>query len=224
MLPKKNTLTGVLVIAAASGLAACTSAYPVLNFTPDGDSLRLQGVIDARALDAFDAAMQANPNTKRLIFDFVPGSLDDESNLKLARQVRDLELLTYIPEDGLTASGGTDLFLAGIERTIAPSACVGVHTWGDESVGIGSEVSKDHPIHQTYLDYYREMEIPVSFYWFTLDAAGPDDSHWMSIGEIESYGMTTAAIEDFVAETPAERRMRCETHFGEAFEQLMMQE
>ena len=181
-------------------------------------------MIDARALNAFDEAVEANPNVKQLIFDFVPGSVDDESNLLLARRVRELELSTIIPESGLTASGGTDLFLAGIERSISSSACVGVHTWGDESVEIGSEVRKDHPIHQMYLEYYREMGIPTSFYWFTLDAAGPDDSHWMSVGEIESYRMTTEAIESSEVETQAERQPRCETRFDRSFGQLLTRE
>ena len=211
-------------LATASILAACTNAYPALEFTPEGDALRLQGVIDARALDAFDEALAANPNVNRLIFDFVPGSADDESNLMLARRVRELELSTIIPESGLTASGGTDLFLAGVKRSISSSACVGVHTWGDDSVGIGSEVPKDHPIHQMYLAYYQDMDIPASFYWFTLDAAGPDDSHWMSVGEIESYRMTTEAIETSEVEPQAERRPRCEIRFNGAFEQLLARE
>lgn len=176
-------------------------------------------MIDARALDAFEEALEVNPNVEQLIFDFVPGSVDDDSSLALARRVRELEMSTIIQENGLTASGGTDLFLAGSVRSMSSSACVGVHTWGDDHVGIGSELSKDHPIHQIYLDYYRDMEIPAAFYWFTLDAAGPDDSHWMSIGEIESYRMTTEAIESSVVDTQAERRSRCEMRFARSFDQ-----
>lgn len=210
--------------AALFGLTACTNAYPPLEFIPDGDALRLQGVIDARAINAFDEAMKSNPNVEQLIFDFVPGSADDESNLELARRVRELELSTTIPDNGLTASGGTDLFLAGTKRSASAAACVGVHTWGDQSVGIGSEISEDHPMHQMYLDYYEEMEIPVSFYWFTLDAAGPDDSHWMSIVEIESFQMTTEAMKPARVETPADRRSRCETRFEQSFQQLLTRE
>lgn len=220
MTRRNKTLPYLITLAIALVLTACANnSFQRLTFTPDGNSLRLRGVIDAHALDAFDEALQAHPNVEQLIFDFVPGSVDDDSNLALARQVRTLKLKTIIPQNGLTASGGTDLFLAGLERTIASSACVGVHTWGDERGGIGSQLSKDHPLHQIYLDFYREMEIPEAFYWFTLDAAGPDDSHWMAINEMALFNMTTKAVKPLKGDTPIERQARCEERFDQGFQE-----
>ena len=183
----KNAPTKAMAFAAAFMMASCESNFPPLQFEADGDRLRLTGIIDARALSAFRQAMSAHPETTHLVFDFVPGSLDDDSNLKLARQIRARGLKTVIPANGLVASGGTDLFLAGAERSLSSDACVGVHTWGDETVGIGSETPKDDPIHELYLSYYNEVDIPETFYWFTLDAAGPYETHWMTADEISDY-------------------------------------
>lgn len=202
------------------GVAACSGAYPPLTFTPDEEALRLSGVIDARALSAFDVAIDTHPGTTRLIFDFVPGSMDDESNLELARRVRARGLETYVPGDGLVASGGTDLFLAGTARQLAPGACVGVHTWGDETVGIGLEFPKDDPVHQPYLDYYAEIGIDAAFYWFTLEAAGPDESHWMTAAELAEHGMTTVAATALAPADSGSTTSRCDDRFLEEFDAL----
>jgi len=44
-----------------------------------------------------------------------------------------------------------------------------------------------------FLDFYREMEIPEEFYWFTLEAAPPQRIHWMSDEEIMHFGLVTVA-------------------------------
>jgi hypothetical protein len=55
-----------------------------------------------------------------------------------------------------------------------------------------------------YLDYGREMGLPDDFYWFTIDAASPQDIHWMTRTEMEQYNLlTTSAIE---LPQPAEAR------------------
>lgn len=169
----------------------CTPSYPYLEFIEADDAFHVSGVIDARAIDQFEMARAQAPQVKKLVFDFVPGSADDVSNLTLARQIRQLGFETILPDDGLIASGGTDLFLAGGKRTVHPGACVGVHTWGDESVGIGSEVPRNDPIHQLYLSYYEEIGISAEFYWFTLDAAGPEEAHWISSDEMQRFQIAT---------------------------------
>ena len=44
-----------------------------------------------------------------------------------------------------------------------------------------------------FLEYYREMDVPEDFYWFTLDAAPPERIHWMSDDEILVFGLVTGA-------------------------------
>lgn len=186
---------------------------------PSGTSLLVSGIIDERALARFDEAIENSPDATTLVFQYVPGSLDDHSNLILARRVRAMGLQTEIPASGLVASGGTDLFLAGEKRSISGGACVGVHTWGDETVGIGSQVPRSDPIHALYLEYYKEMGIDEAFYWFTLDAAGPEDTHWMTLDEITEYSMTTTEQE--TSSSQSILLLECEERLVDGFERLL---
>ena len=75
--------------------------------------------------------------------------------------VREHGLRTMIPSDAVVASGGVDFFLAGVERTVGQCAKLGVHSWDDDaedgSLILGNEVSRDHPIHTMFLDYYEDV-------------------------------------------------------------------
>lgn len=177
-------------------LAACGGVdeapdYEPLRFSVEGEELLASGVIDATTLTQFREVTAANDGLERLLLLWVPGSADDEANLELARSVRALGLATEVPPGGLVASGGTDLFLAGRERTIAPDACIGVHSWGDGDGFEGAELPRGDPEHRPYLLYYEDMGIDPSFYWFTLEAAGADSIHWMSPDEQSRFGMAT---------------------------------
>jgi hypothetical protein len=103
--------------------------------------------------------------------------------------------LLMIPSDAVVASGGVDFFLAGVERSVGQCAKLGVHSWDEDaedgSLILGNEVSRDHPIHTMFLDYYEDMGIPAEFYWFTLEAAPSERVHWMSDEEILLYDMVT---------------------------------
>ena len=175
-------------------LTACTSiseSFPPLTFEPQGTSLIVRGVIDRRAIGALNDALTSNPQTTLLVLQWVPGSADDDANLEMSRTIRAQRLATLVPADGLVASGGTDMFLAGTIRELAQGACVGVHTWAGGASEIGADLPLDHPEHQKYLEYYDEMGIDRAFYWYTLNAAGPESAHWMSRAEILAYGMGT---------------------------------
>jgi len=191
--PKPKLLFLLPLLPLAACLPGASDDYDPLAFAPQGDALVLTGVIDARALPAFAEAMDAYPETETLILQSVPGSADDDANLELARQVRALGLTTVVPSDGVVASGGTDLFLAGTMRQIGDGACIGVHSWGDSQIGAGSDVPREDPVHQLYLDYYREIGIDPEFYWFTLEAASVEDIHWMRVAEQTRFGMGNPA-------------------------------
>lgn len=191
------TLASQLKLAAtvitSSWLAACASAdYTPLTFTPKGDHFVLNGVIDELSLEDFNLARQAHPEIKHLVFENIPGSVDDETNLKLARKIRSLGMTTELPEGGLVASGGTDLFLAGTRRTMAENACVGVHAWAYEEDGevlSANQIPRDAIEHSAYTRYYQAMGIEPNFYWYTLAAAPYQGMHWMSFSEIKRYKM-----------------------------------
>ncbi|MBT5873814.1 MAG: alpha/beta hydrolase, partial [Candidatus Latescibacteria bacterium] len=109
------------------------------------------------------------------------------------RVIRSAGLNTTIPADGAVASGGTDVFLAGIFREVEPGGMVGVHTWqttdGEGNVIVGSELPTADPRHLIFRNYYREMAIPEVFYWFSIQAAPADDIHWMTRQELSDFGV-----------------------------------
>jgi len=131
-----------------------------------------------------------HPEVTTIELKWVPGSMDDLSNLWAMRWVRRHGLNTHVPVGGMIASGGTDFLLAGVQRTVAEGARVGVHSWDGGSVE-GRTLPRDHEHHQPYLEVCRAMEVPPEYYWFTLDAAPADGIHWTTREELVKYKMVT---------------------------------
>lgn len=157
------------------------------------DSLWMKGVIYSNTLEDLKAVLNKHPEVTTLVMEEVPGSIDDEINLLASRVLRNRDVNTYIPKDGWVASGGTDMFLAGTERAIHPTARLGVHSWaGMEKVA--TDYPKDAEEHKKYLAYYKEMQIPSRFYWYTLEAAPADSIHWMTPVEIHEYKVVTPEL------------------------------
>lgn len=65
---------------------------------------------------------------------------------------------------------------------------------------------KTDPAHQDYLSYYADLGIPGAFYWFTLDAAGADEMHWMTASEVARFAMTTAPAQNLSSAAVCETR------------------
>ncbi|WP_109301449.1 M28 family peptidase [Aquimarina sp. AU474] len=154
------------------------------------DTIYMKGVIYTNTLEDLKQVLSKNPMITTLVMENVPGSIDDEVNLVASKEIRKHHINTYIPKNGMVASGGTDMFLAGKERATHPTAKLGVHSWsGEDQVAL--DFPKDHQEHKKYLEYYKEMNIPVDFYWYTLEAAPAEDIHWMTPNEIKKYVVTT---------------------------------
>lgn len=149
------------------------------------------GEIDTPTPDAFADVIAQNPQVTTLVLALVPGSADDDANLELAQMVRDRGLATVVPANGLVASGGTDLFLAGVEREVEPGACLGVHSWAAGDDLEGADLPDDDPEHDVYLDYYDGIGIDEDFYWFTLDAAPAQGMYWMNADDVDTYEVVT---------------------------------
>lgn len=159
------------------------------------DTIYMKGVIYSNTLEEIKEVFQEYPEIKTLVMEEVPGSIDDEINLLASIEIRNRGINTYIPDSGMVASGGTDMFLAGVKRNIHPTAKLGVHSWGGGEM-TALEYPKDDEEHKKYLDYYVEMDIPTDFYWYTLEAAPADDIHWMTIEEIIQYQVITTSALD----------------------------
>ncbi|MCP4758402.1 MAG: alpha/beta hydrolase fold domain-containing protein [Planctomycetes bacterium] len=171
-------------------LAALAKWNASLWFEVEGDEAHAYGTIDGTTPGRVMQLLLDHPAVRTIVLDDVPGSLDDDSNLRACRLIRHHGLATHVPRDGEIASGGVDMFCAGVERTAEPGAMIGVHSWG----GVGESgvaTPKDHEAHEMYLEYGREMGLPDAFYWFTIEAAGPGDIHWMTPKELDRYGVLT---------------------------------
>jgi len=162
-----------------------------LFFEADGDVVLIEGTIGPASYRRFKRFLRKNPDVQVLVLLDMPGSIDDETNLRLARLVRDSGLHTFVPSDGQIASGAVDLFLAGNQRFAECGAKIGVHSWATRDGTQGGEVPRANPAHDLYLDYYAEMGIDPAFYWFTLQAADADNIYFMTPAEIARFGMVT---------------------------------
>ncbi|MFA0629816.1 hypothetical protein AB4589_18740 [Vibrio sp. 10N.222.49.A3] len=163
-----------------------------LTFKIKGTIASVNGVACSGSPKAFDDMIKAHPNTKTLNFIDMGGSMNDDANIQLAYKVRAKKLDTYISSIGHVASGGTDLFAAGVKRTIEPGARLGVHSWAQGSLQ-GASLPVGHSEHKPYIDYYKKMGLPdpSGFYWFTLKAAPAQGMHYMTPAEVSTYGLAS---------------------------------
>ena len=179
-------------------LSACTPSDTSLHFNSEGKNLILSGIIDGSTPERFKEAMILNPLTEMLVLKNIAGSINDEANYEFGRAVNISKLNTHIPAKGMVASGGTDLFMAGIERTIEDGACVGVHSWSWTHKSAedrdGSNLSRTNLAHDKFLKYFDEIGVDRSFYWFTLEAAGAKSMYWMTVADIKKYKITTQSV------------------------------
>jgi hypothetical protein len=181
----------------ALGLAGCQQIAVIAmnqitttHFEVRGELLLMSGEINSKTLDQFEAVIAQNPNITTLVELDVPGSLDDDTMIALAYRVRKLGLNTRLTATSKIYSGGVDLFLAGVQRTMEPGAEIGVHSWSDgtrEAKGY----PRDAPEHEQNRRYIEQMLGSDAFYWFTIYAAPADDIHIMSELEIAEYGLLT---------------------------------
>ncbi len=170
--------------------SACADDHTPMSFAVEGQRIVANGEIDGQTLDAFEEVVEQNPGVRTLVLNHVGGSVDDEANVVFSRIVRDLGFKTVVPSNGLIASGGTDLFLAGEQRILEKGACVGVHSWaaGDFTA---TDLPRSDAEHDRYISYYEDIGIDPEFYWFTIEAAPANGMHWMNAQDVTRYGVVT---------------------------------
>ncbi len=165
----------------------------IFKVSEDQKSIVLDGVINSSAYTAFKDLAEQHPQIKRLEIVNCEGSINDEVNLKLAKYVHKNGFNTHLNDNGLIASGGTDLFLSGKSRTKGANTRIGVHSWAGGGGEKATDFPKDHKYHKPYIEYYKSVGFSQTeaeaFYFFTINAASPDDVHWMTDEEIITYKM-----------------------------------
>ena len=156
-------------------------------------------VLDARTAAMVEATDEDSPAQFRaMVRDFpalatlriveCPGTYDDRANLALGRLIRAAGLETEVPAGGSVRSGGVELVLAGVTRTIDDEAEFAVHAWEDEDGLQAGDYPSDSPENAKYLAYYREMGLadPRGFYAMT-NSAPFDDALWLSGAEMRRW-------------------------------------
>ena len=167
----------------------------ITRFEVRGEEVWMNGEINSKTYDQFTQLIAENPQVTTLVEEIVPGSFDDDTMIKLAYFVREQGLNTRLLTHSQIDSGGVDLFLAGVERTMERGAHIGVHSWSD-GVREAVDFPKDSPEHEQNRKYIEVMLGSDEFYWFTIQAAPADGIYEMSETEIEQYGLLTHPIQE----------------------------
>lgn len=135
------------------------------------DSVEMSGTVDSQSPVFFQKMLQQYPGIKTIEMIDCDGSVDEEANLNLARQIRRAGISTHVPSRGSVRSGAVELFLAGVRHTADKGAEFVVHSWMDEDGFEANDYPPHDPVHAEYLNYYAEMGIPAdkaqAFYTLT---------------------------------------------------------
>lgn len=166
------------------------NAVRTTRFEVRGDRLLVSGELNALTLEQFEEVLADFPDIRTLVLSGIPGSSDDATTVRLGYRVRALGLSTHVPAGAEIHSGGVDLFLAGIRRSIGKGAILGVHSWED-GVQDGAAYPGDSPAHDEARRYTEAMLGDDGFYWFTLSAAPADGIHIMKETEIRAFRLVT---------------------------------
>lgn len=193
----------IIVLAISTMTISCRSLPPelkkledfsVFKVSKDKQAIILDGVINSSAFKDFKKLANEYPTIKVLKIVNCEGSINDDVNLELAKYVYKQRFNTYLNDNGLIASGGTDLFLAGRKRSLGKNIRVGVHSWGDGKDIQATDFPRDHKQHKPYIEYYQSIGFTSKeaedFYFFTIKSAPTDSIHWMTVKEIELYRIT----------------------------------
>lgn len=169
--------------------------FGIFEVMEDERTVEMDGDIDSNSLDDFLDLIEYFPNIESIEIVECGGSLDDEINLQLSLRVHQLGISTHLLDNGLIASGGVDFFLAGVSRTKGSNTMIGVHSWATEDDNGNPISATDYPVghveHLPYINYYVDVgftqQEAEDFYYFTINAAAPEDMHYMTEQEIADY-------------------------------------
>jgi hypothetical protein len=172
------------------------------EFYIDGHEALLNGALGTRTYNQVIDLLTNHPEVDTIVEVNVPGSINDEVNMKTGRLIREHGLFTKVPPNGHIASGGVDLFCAGIVRTIGKGARVGVHSWEGDDGKAAADYPDADPAHNDQISYFNTMlGTPQGrdFYFYTITAAKadnkpdytPTDMHYMTVEEIAKWKLET---------------------------------
>lgn len=168
-------------------------------FEINGHEAYLNGGLGTRTYHQLKNIIDNHSEVKTIVFGNIKGSLNDAVNMHTGRILREAGLNTKVLTDSDIASGGVDLFCAGVERIVEEGAKIGIHSWCCIGDLTAIEVPREHPAHKYQIEYFSMClgrELGTDFYFNTLESAPFDGIHWMTIDEIIKWNIATKLIED----------------------------
>lgn len=166
--------------------------FGIFTVLEDNATIEMNGDITSRLENDFDRMLAAFPNAKKVIMKDCPGSLDDETNLKVSKKMHERGFEFHLMATSVIASGAVDMYVGGVKRTREAGSKIGVHSWGSEpGEPIATSYPRGHAVHLPYINYYKSVgfsqQEAEAFYYFTIEAAPANDIHWMTDQEINTY-------------------------------------
>ena len=196
----QQIITGVLlaVVAVVAIRGAMKPDLGLLEFKVKDSRAYGNGYTDDRSVGVVRELMKEHPEVETLVLKRMSGTRDSARNIILARDIRKRGLNTHLEKNSIIASGAVDLFLAGKRRTMDCGALIGVHSWsiggrGRERISPG-DIGYDRS-QKYHEDFLSDMGINPAFYAFTRAAAEPENMYYMSVDEINRFGLTSEPLE-----------------------------
>lgn len=166
--------------------------FGIFKVLEDNITVEMDGEIGNSSLKDFTNLVNSFPGITKINIKNCMGSSDDETNLKVSLMIHQKGINIHLMDNGTIASGGVDLFLAGIKRTKGVNTKIGVHSWaGDNATATDFPVG--HANHLPYINYYVSIgftqQQAENFYYFTINSAPASSVHWMTETEIALYNI-----------------------------------
>ena len=158
----------------------------------------LSGTLGTMTYTQIKDLIKNHPEIKTIVMTKISGSINDAVNMHTGKLLHENGFTTKVLSGSDIASGGVDLFCAGVNRIVEKGAKIGVHSWCCVNDLTATELPKDHPAHQYQLAYFTMalgLENGPAFYFYTLEAAPFDNIHYMTDEEIKKWKIATKFIE-----------------------------
>lgn len=197
----QQIITGVL-LAIGAVVAISRAMQPdlgLLEFKVKDNRAYGYGYTDDRSVGIVKKLVKENPQIDTLVLKRMSGTRDSTRNILIARDIRKNHLNTHLEKNSMIASGAVDLFLAGKRRTMECGALIGVHSWSItgrmDHIRISPKDMGYDRSQKYHEDFLSDMGIDPAFYAFTRAAAEPEDIHYLSVEEINRFGLTSEPLE-----------------------------
>lgn len=185
----------LLIVASVAIYKVTRPGHGTIRFDVEGQTASVYGGTDSTSYSVTKRFLDDNPHVRHLVLKRMPGTVDADTNLRIARMIRKRGLTTHVERRSYIASGAVDLFLSGAERTMECGAKIGVHSWSYHSqnnIGVFSPKNLGSDRRQGVQEkFLKEMGIDPRFYAFTRDAADADEIYILLPKDVARFDLLT---------------------------------